>query len=130
MDTKPENNPVSSAGMNRLTYKGYIGEIAFDPDAGIFHGEVINTRDVITFQGDSASELQQAFVDSIEDYLEFCQTQGEDPERPFSGKFIVRVEPELHRQIFYRAREQDTSLNKWVREALEKAVYEQGINDK
>ena len=107
-----------------------LRRIEFDPDAGIFHGEVINTRDVITFQGDSATELQQAFVDSIEDYLEFCRARCEDPERPFSGKFIVRIEPELHRQIFYRAREQDTSLNQWVRETLERAVYVRGIEDK
>ena len=130
MEPNLEKNPVSSAGSNRLAYKGYIGEIEFDPDAGIFHGEVINTRDVITFQGDSATELQQAFVDSIEDYLEFCQTRGEDPERPFSGKFIVRIEPELHRQIFYRAREQDASLNQWVRETLEKAIYDRGLVQK
>ena len=128
MDNPEKNNSVSSAGPNRLAYRGYIGEIEFDVDAGIFHGEVINTRDVITFQGDSATELQQAFVDSIEDYLEFCRARGEDPERPFSGKFIVRVEPELHRQIFYRAREQDTSLNQWVRETLEKAVYERKLD--
>lgn len=127
MNNPEKTNPVASAGPNRLAYRGYLGEIEFDADAGIFHGEVINTRDVITFQGDTAADIQTAFVDSVEDYLDFCAAQGEDPERPFSGKFIVRIEPELHRQIFYRAREQDTSLNQWVRETLEKAIYERGI---
>jgi predicted HicB family RNase H-like nuclease len=76
--------PERSAGANTLEYKGYIGVIEFDDDAGIFHGEVANLRDVITFQGECVSELRNAFVESIEDYLEFCAERGEDPEKPFS----------------------------------------------
>ena len=55
-----------------MKYKGYSGHVEFDSDAGIFHGEVVDTRDVITFQGKSVDELETAFKDSIEDYLEFC----------------------------------------------------------
>ena len=69
-----------------IEYKGYCGKVEFDDEAGIFQGDVINTRDVITFQGESVSELQQAFRDSIDDYLEFCQERGESPEKPFSGQ--------------------------------------------
>ena len=54
-----------------MTYQGFIGKVEFDDEAGIFHGEVINTGDVITFQGESMEELRQAFHDSIDDYLEF-----------------------------------------------------------
>ena len=56
-----------------LRYKNYIGQVNFDDEADIFYGEVINTRDVITFQGKSVKELKKAFADSVEDYLVFCK---------------------------------------------------------
>ncbi|MCX6045816.1 MAG: type II toxin-antitoxin system HicB family antitoxin [Chloroflexi bacterium] len=107
-----------------MEYKGYIGKVEFDDDAGIFHGEVINVRDVITFQGESVQEIRQAFQDSIEDYLEFCASRNEDPEKPFSGTFTVRIPPELHRKIYIQARTVDKSLNSWVSETFERAVAE------
>lgn len=62
-----------------MDYKGYLGKVEFDDQAGIFHGEIINIRDVITFQGQSVTELTKAFRDSIEDYLQFCEERGESP---------------------------------------------------
>jgi predicted HicB family RNase H-like nuclease len=102
-----------------MTYKGYQGKAELDEKAGVFHGEVINTRDVITFQGSSVKELKRAFEDSVDDYLEFCASRGEDPEKPFSGKFLVRVPPEVHRQIMTEARRQGKSLNAYVAEKLQ-----------
>jgi predicted HicB family RNase H-like nuclease len=64
-----------------MTYKGYQSKVTSDEEARVFHGEVIHTRDVITFQGTSVAELQQAFEDSVDDYLEFCASRGEDPEK-------------------------------------------------
>ena len=101
-----------------MTYKGYQSKVELDEEAGVFHGEVINTRDVITFQGTSVEELKQAFEDSVDDYLEFCASRGEDPEKPFSGKFLIRVSPEMHRQIMTEARRQGKSLNTYVLEKL------------
>ena len=69
-----------------LTYKGYTGSVTLDEDAGIFHGEVLDLKDVITFQGTSVDELQQAFQASVDDYLAFCHARGEEPDKPFSGK--------------------------------------------
>ena len=60
-----------------MEYKGYIGKVEFDDQAGIFHGEVVNTRDVITFQGESVAELKKAFRESVDDYLAFCKERGE-----------------------------------------------------
>jgi predicted HicB family RNase H-like nuclease len=65
-----------------MEYKRYIGNVEFDPDEKLFHGEIINTRDVITFQGQSAEELEQAFRDSIDDYLDWCKEEGVKPEKP------------------------------------------------
>ena len=64
-----------------MTYKGYQARVDLDENAGVFHGEVINTRDVITFQGSSVDQLKQALEDSVDDYLEFCASRGEEPEK-------------------------------------------------
>ena len=101
-----------------MTYKGYEAIVKFDEDAHLFHGEVINTRDVITFQGTSVKELEKAFRDSVEDYLSFCATRSERPEEPFSGKFLVRITPELHRRLVTEARKKGVSLNAYVEQAL------------
>ena len=68
-----------------MAYKGYLAHITFDAQANLFHGEVINIRDVVTFQGQSVDELRQALADSVEDYLAFCAERGEAPDQPFSG---------------------------------------------
>jgi predicted HicB family RNase H-like nuclease len=110
-----------------MEYKGYIGKVEFDDVAGIFHGEVVNTRDVITFQGQSVAQLKQAFRDSVRDYLAFCAERGEEPEKPFSGHFVTRIPPELHRQVNAAASLSGKSLNAWVTDQLQSAVARTGI---
>lgn len=105
-----------------IEYKGYIGNVEFDAAASIFHGEVINLRDIITFQGSTVKELRKAFHDSVDDYLEFCAERGESPERPYSGKFMVRIEPELHKAVAVHAKIEHKSLNRWVHDTLELAA--------
>lgn len=105
-----------------MEYKGYIGRVEFDEEAGIIHGEVINTRDVITFLGDSVAEVMKAFHESVDDYLEFCKTRGETPDKPFSGRFVTRIPPDLHRQAHIAAILSGKSLNAWVTEQLQGAL--------
>ena len=69
--------------MNVMTYKRYEALVQYDEDAEIFHGEVMNLRDVITFQGSSVAELKQAFAASVEDYLAFFKERGEQAEKPY-----------------------------------------------
>ena len=109
-----------------MEYKGYIGKVEFDDEAGMIHGEVINTRDVITFQGESVAGLKKAFQESVDDYLEFCETRGETPDKPFSGQFVTRIPPDLHRQINVAALLSGKSLNAWVAEQLQGAVIRVG----
>ena len=113
-----------------FSYKGYIGKVDYDDEAGIFHGEVINTRDVITFQGKSVGELKKALKGSVEDYLEFCKQRGEEPDRPFSGKFVVRIPENVHREVFFRAKSAGKSLNAWIREVIEKKLDESPLDIK
>ena len=101
-----------------LKYKGYIAHIEFDDDLDVFYGGVINTRDVITFQGESVAELKQAFIDSVEDYLAFCKKRNESPEKPYSGKFNIRLDPSLHRKISFISKKEGISINQWVTNAI------------
>ncbi len=103
-----------------MEYKGYIGVVEFDDEAGIFHGEVVNTRDVITFQGKSVAEIKKAFGESVDDYLELCKERGEEPDKPFSGKLVLRMEPALHRTLAIAARREKKSLNSLIVEKLER----------
>jgi predicted HicB family RNase H-like nuclease len=108
-----------------MEYKGYLGKVEYDDEEGIFHGEVINLRDVITFEGSSVEELRHAFKDSIDDYLSFCAERNEEPEKPFSGKFVVKISPELHRKVHAQARLENKSIDSWVSEVLGAAVEQE-----
>lgn len=108
-----------------MEHKGYIAHVAFDDSANIFHGEhgeVINTRDVITFQSTSVDELRQAFEDSVEDYLAFCSERGEEPDEPFSGRFTIRLSPEQHRMVVLAAERAGKDVAVWAAEVLDRAV--------
>ena len=105
-----------------MNYKGYTAKVEFDDEAGLFHGRVLNLRDGINFQGTTVAQLRQEFVASVEDYLEWCAERGEEPEKPCSGKFVLRIEPELHREMIVAAELSGQSLNSWVVNALQAAV--------
>jgi predicted HicB family RNase H-like nuclease len=108
-----------------MEYKGYAAKVEFDDEAEIFHGEVIGIKDVVTFQGKTARELKKAFKESVDDYLSFCKERGEAPDKPFTGKFVVRISPELHRRIYLSARLSNESINAWVNHKLEGVVNEE-----
>ena len=106
--------------MTTMHHEGYVATIDLDEEAGLFHGEVINTRDVLTFQGQTLDELRTAFADTIADYVEWCRERGKEPERPYSGNFMLRVSPELHRRIATAAARSGKSINGYVAETLER----------
>lgn len=102
-----------------MEYQGYTGQItALDEVQGIFHGVVYGINDIITFEGKTPEELVQAFHDSVDDYGAFCEERAEPPEKPFSGKFLVRIAPELHQQATLAAKKAGDSLNAWVASAI------------
>lgn len=108
-----------------VEYKGYVGKVEVDEEADILYGEVINTRDVITFQGRNIAETKKAFHESVDDYLAFCAERGESPEKPYSGRFVVRLPVELHRKASIRAKLKDESLNSWFKEVVETALKDE-----
>lgn len=108
--------------MNTMSHEGYEAVVTYDEEADIFHGEIINLRDVVTFQGRSVDELRIALRRSIDDYLAFCAERGEEPDKPYSGQVLLRIEPQLHRTLASKARQAGLSLNRWVAKTLERAA--------
>ena len=100
-----------------LEYRGYFGTV--EADDGIFVGRVTGLRDVITFEGTTFSQVEQAFRDSIEDYLAFCAERGESPDRSYSGKIPLRVSPKAHRRAAMHAHAAGMSLNQWIAQRIE-----------
>lgn len=105
-----------------MQHKGYVGVVELDEEAGIIHGRVIGLRDVITFQGETVAAARKAFEDSVDDYLAFCKERGEEPEKPYSGRLLVRVTPELHRALAGVAESRKQSMNSLIEAALVRAV--------
>ncbi len=101
-----------------MKYKGYTGSVEYDSEDRIFHGRLNGITDVITFQGDSVEALEADFRDAVDDYLEFCAEQGVEAQRPCSGRFVLRIPPELHREAAIAARTQNESLNTWITGAI------------
>jgi predicted HicB family RNase H-like nuclease len=110
-----------------MKYKGYTGVVELDEDAGVLFGHVIGLRDVITFEAGSVAEVVQAAHDSVDDYLEFCAQRGESPEKPDSGQFVLRVDPQLHRALVHAAEAQGTSLNALIEGTLKRAFGPAGL---
>lgn len=90
-----------------------------EADDGVFLGRVSGLGDVISFEGATFAEVEQAFRDSIDDYLAFCAERGKPPDRPYRGKIPLRVSPETHRRAATRARAAGMSLNQWIAHRIE-----------
>ena len=93
-----------------MEHKGYHAAVTYDQEAGVFHGEIVGTRDVIFFEGTSVEELNKEFRFSIDDYLAMCAERGQAPDKPFSGKIPLRVSPAVHRPASRRQPRVDPAL--------------------
>ncbi len=101
-----------------MRYKDYRGQLTYDEEARIFHGRVVGLKDVITFQGTTVDELEQALKDSVNAYLDWCEKLGEKPEKPCSGNLRVRMSPELHAELVIDAAKKGISLNSLINKKL------------
>ena len=110
-----------------MSYRGYKGYFEYDEKADIFHGQIIGIRDVITFQGRSIDDLKAALKDSINDYLEMCEQEEKSPDKPFSGKFSLRLPPEVHSKVAQAAASSHKSINSWITDVVENNLEKQNI---
>ena len=107
-----------------MEYKGYVATVEYDDSVGLLHGEVINAAryPIVTFEAPSVEELKREFRISIDDYLSWCEEDGVEPQRPFSGKLNLRLGTDLHRRVAVSAARNGVSINSWIKDALEREV--------
>ncbi|RJX30198.1 MAG: type II toxin-antitoxin system HicB family antitoxin [Oxalobacter sp.] len=108
--------------MNTMTYKGYTARVDYDERDGIFVGRILGIRSIISFHGESVAELKAEFEHAVKDYIADCKREGVHPEKPASGKLLLRVPPEVHGRALVAAQAAGKSLNQWASEVLQRAV--------
>lgn len=109
--------------MNTMTFKGYTARVEYDERDDIFVGRILGIRAIISFHGETVAELRSEFERAIKDYLSECKKDGVSPEKPASGKLLLRVPPETHGRALVAAQAAGKSLNQWVTEVLQNAVH-------
>jgi predicted HicB family RNase H-like nuclease len=107
--------------MTPMTYQGYAARIEYSAEDGCFIGRVAGIRDIIGFHGDSVAELRRAFEEAVDFYLASCAERNEKPQRPYSGKLLLRIAPEIHAHAAMMAEAHGKSLNQWAGEVLANA---------
>lgn len=111
-----------------LTYKMYTGSVEPDVEEKILFGKVLGISDLVTFQGENLAALETDFKESVDEYLEFCKERGKEPEKPYSGKILLRLPSELHAVIALEAKEKNTSINAMLSELLSKTFHREDIS--
>lgn len=106
-----------------MLYKGYYGSAHFDSEDLIFYGKMEFLRAVVSYESRDAKGLYQAFKEAVDDYLAMCQTQKMEPETPFKGSLNIRLGSKLHREIAIAAALQHMTINKFITNALARAMH-------
>ena len=107
---------------NTMTYKGYSARIDYDDEDGIFIGRIAGIRDGVGFHANNTEALREAFHEAVEDYVEACSKVGKQPQKPYSGRMMFRVSPDVHRKAALAAELSGKSLNQWAEEVLDRAA--------
>lgn len=110
---------------NVLKYKDYYGSVEYSAEDDCFFGKIIGINDLITFEGNSTTELKQAFDEAVDDYLLMCERNGKEPDKTYKGTFNVRINPDLHRTAAIYASTHGKTLNSFVEEAIQHMVQNQ-----
>ena len=107
--------------MNTMTHNGYSARVEFDAEDRIFVGHIAGIRDIVGFHGESVGELEAAFREAVDDYLAACKKLKQAPDKPFSGRVMLRMSPNLHARASAAAQVKGVSLNQWAAEVLAEA---------
>ncbi|AHJ63260.1 HicB [Granulibacter bethesdensis] len=107
---------------NMMTYKGFSARIEYDDDDGIFFGQIAGIRDGVGFHADTVQGLRAAFHEAVEDYLDVCKKTGKEPQKPYSGRMMFRVSPDVHRRAAIAAELSGKSLNQWAEDVIANAA--------
>jgi predicted HicB family RNase H-like nuclease len=108
--------------MSTMTYKNYAARIEYSDEDKCFVGHIAGINDVVGFHGETVEELRMAFHEAVDDYLTTCRKAGKAPQKPYSGKVMLRISPEVHARAAMMAEAHGKSLNAWSEEVLAKAA--------
>jgi len=108
--------------MNTMKHKGYVARIEYDERDDIFVGRVLGLRAIVSFHGETVAALRRSFHSAVDEFLRDCKERGVKPERPASGKLMLRVPSEVHGAALIAAQASGKSLNQWATEVLEQAA--------
>ena len=106
-----------------MTYKGYSARVEYDAEDRIFVGHIAGIKDIVSFHGSTVDELEEAFHQTTDDYLAACEELGQSPNKPYSGKLMLRVSPEVHAAVATAAEVTGKSINQWATDVLDKAAH-------
>lgn len=106
--------------MNLMTVDNHHAKIEYDADLDMFRGEILGLNGGADFYGYTPDELRAEFRKSLEVFLEVCREKGIEPYRSYSGRFNVRITPQLHERVAIMAEAEGKSLNALAHEALQK----------
>lgn len=106
--------------MNTMTYKGYLGSVAYSEKDQVFFGKIEGINGLVNFEGESVKELTEAFHEAVDDYLAYCEDEGIEPDKSYSGVLNVRLTPAIHRQIAMLAQKAGMSINAFICQVLAK----------
>lgn len=108
--------------MSLMTVSGYHAKIEYDEELDLFRGEILGLNGGADFYGKNPKELRAEFKKSLQVFLDVCKDKGIEPRRQFSGKFNLRIPPELHERLAIEAQAQGKSINSLAQEALQQRV--------
>jgi len=111
---------------NFLDYKGYIGSIEVSVDDRVLYGQVQGIKSLLSYEGENIGLLEQDFKDRVDEYLEDCKSEGIEPQKPYTGNFNVRLQPETHKRAVLLAEKLGISLNKFMNQAVEDELQKNG----
>jgi len=109
--------------MKTMKHKGYSARIEYSDEDSCFVGHIAGIRDIVGFHGEAVSELRAAFEEAVNDYLETCQKLGKQPQKPYSGKLMLRIPPKVHAAVAQAAEVSGKSINQWAADMLDQAAH-------
>jgi len=109
--------------MNMMKYKSYVARIEYDEDDRIFVGRLAGIDDIVSFHGTTVDELETAFHESVDHYLEVSARTGRPAQKPYSGNLILRISSDIHAAVATASQMQGKSINQWAAEVLDKAAH-------
>ena len=112
--------------MNSMEYKGYVGSVEYSEDDGLLYGKVQGIRSLLSYEGNSVTELKEDFHEVVDAYLDDCKEEGIQPEIPYDGKIEIQITPELHKKIADAASSKQMSLDIYIEDIIEEVVHVAG----